>query len=58
LIDGLNHLFSNADPVRRWVRSVGLTSIDRARPLKHLLMTRAMGTAGELPSIARRAPSL
>ncbi|HEU4600959.1 MAG TPA: UbiH/UbiF/VisC/COQ6 family ubiquinone biosynthesis hydroxylase [Steroidobacteraceae bacterium] len=58
LIDGLNRLFSNSDPVRRWLRSAGLTSIDRAQLLKHLLMSRAMGTAGELPIIARRAPSL
>jgi 2-octaprenylphenol hydroxylase len=57
LIDGLNHLFSNADPLRRWLRTVGLSTVDRASPLKHLLMTRAMGTAGELPAIARRSAS-
>jgi 2-polyprenylphenol 6-hydroxylase len=58
LIDGLNHLFSNADPVRRSIRRFGLTSIDRMKPIKHMLMNRAMGTAGELPTIARRSPSI
>jgi 2-octaprenylphenol hydroxylase len=57
LIDGLNHLFSNSDPVRRWLRSIGLTSVNRTKPLKHMLMSRAMGTAGELPDIARRSPA-
>jgi 2-octaprenylphenol hydroxylase len=58
LIDGLNHLFSNADPLRRWLRTVGLSTVDRAPPLKQMLMSRAMGTAGELPAIARRLPSV
>jgi 2-octaprenylphenol hydroxylase len=57
LIDGLNHLFSNSDPVRRWLRGVGLTSVNRTGPLKHVLMSRAMGTAGELPDVARRSPT-
>jgi 2-octaprenylphenol hydroxylase len=57
LIDGLNHLFSNSDPLRRWVRTLGLSTVDRATPLKQLLMSRAMGTAGELPAIARRSPT-
>jgi len=57
LIDGLNHLFSNSDPLRRWLRTVGLSTVDRATPLKQLLMSRAMGTAGDLPAIARRSPA-
>lgn len=57
LIDGLNHLFTNADPLRRWVRTLGLSIVDKASPLKHMLMRRAMGTAGELPALARRSPS-
>ena len=54
LIDGLNRLFGAANPAAEWLRRTGLTSVDRNLPAKRFLMGRAMGTAGELPRIARQ----
>ena len=54
--DALNRLFSNAIPPLRLVRGVGLALVDRAPPLKKVLMRHAMGLAGDLPRLLRGAP--
>ncbi len=51
--DGLNRLFSNTIPPLRLVRDLGLAAINRAPPLKRLLMRHAMGILGDRPRLAR-----
>lgn len=51
-LDGLNRLFSNADPAVGAIRRTGLTLVNRAEPVKTLFMKRAMGLAGDLPRLA------
>lgn len=55
LIDGLNRLFSNADPLLTAARRFGLASVDRSNLAKRWLIGRAMGTAGDSPEIVRRS---
>ena len=54
LIDGLNRLFSNSNPMLSWARQRGLAAVDRSQLAKRFLMGRAMGTAGEVPRIVNR----
>jgi 2-octaprenyl-6-methoxyphenol hydroxylase len=51
--DGLNRLFSNSVAPVKLARDVGLALVDRAPPLKKLLMRHAMGVLGELPRLVR-----
>jgi 2-octaprenylphenol hydroxylase len=51
-LDGLNRLFSNANPMVGAIRRAGLTLVNRAEPVKTLFMKRAMGLAGDLPRLA------
>ncbi|MDP6883941.1 MAG: FAD-dependent monooxygenase, partial [Rhodospirillales bacterium] len=51
--DGLNRLFSNNIPVLRLARGLGLAAVDKAPPLKKVLMRHAMGVLGELPRLMR-----
>ena len=53
LMDGLKRLFSNDDPALSWLRRAGLGLVDRATPLKRVLIERAMGLSGEVPLPAR-----
>lgn len=53
LMDGFKHLFGTAWPPVRVARNFGLTATDATIPLKRLLMHRASGLAGDLPSLAR-----
>ncbi|MGH7154661.1 MAG: FAD-dependent monooxygenase, partial [Acetobacteraceae bacterium] len=46
---GLDHLFSNDNPVLRAARDIGIAAVSRTPPLKRFFMQRAMGTA-VLPS--------
>jgi 2-polyprenyl-6-methoxyphenol hydroxylase-like FAD-dependent oxidoreductase len=41
--DGLLHLFAAPGPAPRWLRNTGLGLVDRAGPLKRLLVGRALG---------------
>jgi 2-octaprenyl-6-methoxyphenol hydroxylase len=54
--DGLNRLFSNALPLLRLVRDLGLAAVDRLPPVKRFLMRDAMGLTGELPRLMRGEP--
>jgi 2-octaprenyl-6-methoxyphenol hydroxylase len=51
--DSLNRLFSNAVPVVKTTRDLGLAAVNRVPPLKRLLMRHAMGLVGDLPRLAR-----
>jgi 2-octaprenylphenol hydroxylase len=52
-MDAFKRTFSNEIPPLRLLRNLGLTLADRSGPLKQLLVRRAMGLSGELPSLAR-----
>ena len=51
--DGLNRLFSNDMGPLRLARDLGLAAVNRAPPLKRLLMRHAMGLVGDLPRLVR-----
>lgn len=53
VLDGLKRLFSNDDPALSWLRRSGLSLVDAAPPVKRLFMRRALGTAGEVPTLLR-----
>ncbi len=53
ILDGFYHAFKPQPSMVRHVRSTALNVADRAGPLKSLVMRYAMGTAGDLPSLAR-----
>jgi 2-octaprenyl-6-methoxyphenol hydroxylase len=54
--DGLNRLFSNDLPPVRLARDLGMAAVDRAGPLKRLLMQHAMGLVGQLPRLVKGEP--
>jgi len=47
--DGLNHLFSNRNPVLSTIRDAGLWAVDKFGPAKRLFTRHAMGVVGDLP---------
>ncbi len=53
--DRLSRLFTADNPALGWLRSAGLDLTNRLPPVKRLLMSHAMGDAGDLPEIARPA---
>lgn len=53
ILDGFYHAFKPQPAMVQNVRSAALNVADRAGPLKSLVMRYAMGTAGDLPSLAR-----
>lgn len=53
-LDGLHHLFRRQDPATVFIRNLGLGLTDHSGPLKHHLMSYAMGRAGDLPRLLRR----
>ncbi|MEZ5542000.1 MAG: UbiH/UbiF/VisC/COQ6 family ubiquinone biosynthesis hydroxylase [Pseudomonadota bacterium] len=57
-MDGINRLFSNANPMLGQVRSRGLDAVNHAGPVRQLFMRHAMGLAGDLPALARGLPVL
>ena len=54
--DALNRLFSNATPLVRLVRDLGLGVVNELPPLKRFFMRHAMGVVGELPRLIKREP--
>ena len=53
LLDGFYHAFKPQSVAVQSVRSTALNIADRAGPVKRFTMRYAMGTAGQLPSLAR-----
>ena len=53
MVDGLNRLFSTSDETLGWIRRSGLGAVNRSALAKRFFIGRALGTAGELPRVAR-----
>jgi 2-octaprenyl-6-methoxyphenol hydroxylase len=51
--NSLNLLFSNRSTLLRTVRDIGLGIVDRAPPLKNLLIRQAAGLTGEVPRLLK-----
>jgi len=56
LMDLFKRLFSNDNQPLTLLRNLGLNLADAAGPVKQILVRRAMGLTGELPSLARCHP--
>jgi 2-octaprenylphenol hydroxylase len=54
-MEGFKYLFENKATVVSWLRNVGMDVFDSMKPVKHEVMKRAMGLAGDLPDIARKS---
>jgi 2-octaprenyl-6-methoxyphenol hydroxylase len=54
--DGLNRLFSNANPLLGQARRLGLKLVDSLPPAKKLFMRHAQGNLGKLPRLLRGDP--
>lgn len=54
ILDGFYHAFKPQPGPVRHLRSTALNMADRTGPLKSLVMRYAMGTAGDLPALARQ----
>ena len=52
-MDGFKRLFSNQHPLLAPLRNIGLNLFERAAPLKQIMIRRAMGLEGDLPSLCR-----
>ena len=52
-LDGFYHAFKPQHSVVQRLRSAALDVANQVKPVKHLLMRHAMGTAGNLPRLAR-----
>jgi len=53
VLDGFYHSFKPQPSLLQRLRSAAMDVADQAKPVKHFLMRQAMGTAGELPRLAR-----
>ncbi len=51
--DGLNRLFVRDENLVRQARGFGMNLTQRLKPLKHWLISRAMGTAGDVPQMVK-----
>lgn len=49
--DGINHLFSNDNPLLRVMRDVGLGAVNAAPPLRRAFMRQAAGITGAVPRL-------
>jgi 2-octaprenylphenol hydroxylase len=52
-LDGLERLFSNADPLSRGLRAAGLSAVDKAPFVKRRLAQRALGLIGDVPEFLK-----
>jgi 2-octaprenylphenol hydroxylase len=52
-MDGFKYLFEKQTEPLPLMRNTGMSMMDAARPVKHWIMRRAMGLAGDLPDAAR-----
>lgn len=52
-MDGFKRLFSNQVVPLQLVRNLGLGMVDHAAPIKRMIARQALGTTGELPSLAK-----
>ncbi len=52
-LDGLERLFSNADPLSTALRSAGLGAVDKLPFIKRRFVQRALGTIGDIPTFLK-----
>ncbi len=52
-LDGLERLFSNADPLSTALRSAGLGAVDKLPFIKRRFVQRALGTIGDIPAFLK-----
>ena len=50
-MDGFKRLFSNDNLLLRPLRNLGMSLAERAVPVKHMMIRRAMGLEGDLPAL-------
>ena len=55
-MDGFKRLFGSEWEPLCWVRNAGLSLTNALPPVKHLIMSHAMGRTGDLPAMARKIP--
>jgi 2-octaprenylphenol hydroxylase len=53
-LDGLERLFSNADPLSAGLRAAGLSAVDKLPFVKRRLAQRALGLIGDVPAFLKR----
>ncbi len=53
-MDVFKRLFSNNNPPLTLLRNLGLNLANASGPMKYIVIRRAMGLMGELPSLAKR----
>src|SRR6202035_1296446 len=52
-LDGLERLFSNADPLSTGLRSAGLSAVDKLPFVKRRFAQRALGLIGDVPAFLK-----
>jgi 2-polyprenyl-6-methoxyphenol hydroxylase-like FAD-dependent oxidoreductase len=57
LLDGIKRLFFGGNPLQSRLRRGALEVTQSVRPLKRMMMQRALGIAGDVPASVRRQPS-
>lgn len=57
LLDGIKRLFFGDNALQSQLRRSGLGLVQSARPVKRMLMRRALGLGGDIPASVRRPPS-
>jgi 2-polyprenylphenol 6-hydroxylase len=57
-LDGLERLFSNADPVSAGLRAAGLSAVDKLPFVKRRLAQRALGLIGDVPAFLKADASI
>jgi 2-octaprenylphenol hydroxylase len=55
VLEGFKHLFGSRNRAVAGLRNAGLALADRSGPVKHAIMRRAMGIAGDVPDLVRTA---
>ena len=53
MMDGMNRLFANTNPVLTLLRRAGLLAVNRAGGLKSMFVSEAAGISGDLPRLLR-----
>jgi 2-octaprenylphenol hydroxylase len=53
-LDGLERLFSTADPLSTSLRTVGLSAVDKLPFIKRRFAQHALGLIGDVPAYLRR----
>ena len=56
-LDGLERLFSSADPLSTGLRTAGLSAVDKMPFMKRRFAQRALGLAGDIPDFLKGDPA-